>query len=119
MPDPLFQTTLVYCTYDHGTGRGRKILSSNQLVKVAEDQVLYKEKQVQVKEAKAICFLLTDNQNMYIFLLIQLRGGDNMGRDEYTITTTSALDLIIRIEGVIWRNQQSSIYENCGGRGEC
>ena len=65
---------------------------------------------------KAICFLTRANQNSYYFLLKKLRDGDNMGRGGYPVTTTLALDILIRIEGGIWVNQKSSTYENCGGR---
>ena len=37
-----------------------------------------------------------------------------MGRDEYPITTTSALDLLIRIEGEIWGNQKFSTHKTAG-----
>ena len=47
----------------------------------------------------------------------KLRGGDNGGRGEYPVTTTSALGLLIRIKGGIWRNQKSSTNENSRGRG--
>ena len=42
--------------------------------------------------------------------------GENLGRDKYPVTTTSALDLLIRTEGGICGNQQYT-YDNCGGRG--
>ena len=46
---------------------------------------------------------------------MQLRGGDNVGSDEYPVTTTLELDILIRNDGGICRNQKSSAYENCGG----
>ena len=45
-----------------------------------------------------------------------MRDGDNMGRDEYPVTITPALDLLIRTEGVIWGNQQYT-HKNHGGGG--
>ena len=48
----------------------------------------------------------------------QFRYRDNVGRYEYPVITTSALDLLIRTEGQICRNQQST-YESHGGRGDC
>ena len=80
-------------------------------------QASSKEKQVQVDKMKAMHFLLSANKKSYSFLLNQLRDRDNMGRDEYPVTTTSALDLLIRIEGGIRGNQKLSTYENHGGRG--
>ena len=65
---------------------------------------------------KAICFLISSDQKKYIFLLNQPRDGDNVGRDEYPVKTTPSLDILIRAEGGIRRNQQSD-YDNCGGRG--
>ena len=47
----------------------------------------------------------------------KLRDEDNMGKDEYPVTTTSALNLLIFTEGGIWGNHKLSTYENCGGRG--
>ena len=61
--------------------RGQNILRINQLVKVAGHQASYKENQVQVDEMRAMCFLLSANQNRYSFLLKKLRDGDNMVRD--------------------------------------
>ena len=72
---------------------GENILRSDQLVKVAGYQAPYKENQIKVDEMKSICFLLSADQNVYSFLLKKMRDGDNVGRDEYTVTTTSALDL--------------------------
>ena len=67
---------------------GENIIRSNQLVKVAVYQASSKEKQVQFNDMKAMCFLLSSNQKRYSFLLKQLRDGDNVGRDEYSATTT-------------------------------
>ena len=53
-----------------------------------------------------MCFLLSADKKRYSFLLNQLRYGDNLGRDEYTVPTTSALDLFICTEGGIWGNQK-------------
>ena len=62
-----------------------------------------------------MCFLLISDQKKYSFLLKQRRYGDNMGRDDYPVTTTLALDLLIHTEGGIWIKQQSSKYLNQGG----
>ena len=96
------------------TGR-EKILRSDKLVKVSGYQASYKEEQFQVDKMKAMCFLLSAYQKRYSFLLKQLRERDKVGRDDYTVMTTSALDLLILIEGGIQGNQQSSTYENCRG----
>ena len=64
-----------------------------------------------------MCLLLSADQNRYSFLLKQLIDGDNMGRDEYPITTTSALELLIHTEGGIRVNHKLSTRENLGGRG--
>ena len=53
----------------------------DQLIKVSGYQVSYKENRVHIYKIKAICFLLSTDQNMYILLLKQLRDGDNVGRD--------------------------------------
>ena len=81
------------------------------------NQASSKDKQVQVDEMKEMCFFLSANQNSYSFLLKKLRDRDNMGRDEYPITATLALDILIRTECVIRRNQQLSTYEKWEGRG--
>ena len=47
-----------------------------------------------------------------------MRYGENVGRDEYPVTTTSDLDLLIHTERGISGNQQYPTYENCGGRGD-
>ena len=46
-----------------------------------------------------------------------MRGVVNVFRDEYPDMATSALGILIFIEGYIRGNQKSSTYENCGGRG--
>ena len=79
------------------------------------DQASSKEKQVQIGKMKAICFLLSANQKMYSFLLKQLRDGENVGRDDYSATTTSELDLLIRTEVGGFGNKQST-YDNRGSR---
>ena len=96
---------------------GENILRSDQLVKVARERSSSKEKQFQFYKMKAMCFLLSANQKRYSFLLKQPKDGYNLGRDEYPVTTTSVLDILIRIEGGIRGNQQSSAYENRGGKG--
>ena len=80
------------------------ILRSDKLVKVAGDQDSYKEKQVQVDEMKEMFFLSSSDQNRYILMLQKLRDGDNVGRDEYPVTTKLALDLLINTEGEIRGN---------------
>ena len=70
------------------TTGGKNILRSNQLVRVSGYQASSKEKQVQVEEIKALFILLITNQESYSFLLKKLRDGDNVGRDEYPVTTT-------------------------------
>ena len=65
---------------------------------------------------KAMCLLINVDQKRYILLLENQMDGDNVGRDKYPVTTTSALDILIRTEGHILRNQQST-NENSGGRG--
>ena len=84
---------------------GEKILRRNQLIKVAVNQASFKEKKNQVDKMKAMCFLLNSDQNRYSFLLKQLGDGYNMGRDNYPVTTTSELDILICTEGGIWGNQ--------------
>ena len=55
---------------------------------------------------KAMCFLMSADQNMYIFIFMLLRCGDNVGRGKYPGTTTSALYILICTEGVICGNQK-------------
>ena len=45
----------------------------------------------------------------------QLRDIDKVGKDEYLIKITSALDIFIRTEGGIQGNQRSSTYEKHRG----
>ena len=63
-----------------------------------------------------MCFLLSDDHKRYSFLFKKLRDQENVGRNEYTVTNTSAMYLLIRIVGGIHKNQQST-YENRGVRG--
>ena len=86
--------------------RGENIRRSDQPIKVAGDQASYKENQVRFAGMKAVCFLLSADQNRYSLLLKQLRDGDDVCRDEYPITSTSALGLLIRTEGGIWGNRK-------------
>ena len=95
---------------------GGNITRSNQLVKVAGDQASSKEKKVQVDKMKEMCLLLSANQKRYSFLLKQLRDGENVSRDEYPVTNTLSLDILICTEGGIQANTQSSNYEIFRGR---
>ena len=97
--------------------RWEDILRSDQLIKVAGDQASSRKKYVQVDKMKAIFFLRSAYQKKYSFLLKKLRDGDNMGRDEYPVMTTLELDVLIRIEGGVLGNHQSSTYETCRGKG--
>ena len=74
---------------------GEKILRSDHIFKLDGDQTSSKEKQVNIYRMKAMCFLLSDDQNRYIFLLKKLKDEENVGSDEYPVTTTSALNLLI------------------------
>ena len=65
---------------------------------------------------KAMCFLLSDDKKRYSFLLKKLRDEENLGRDEYPVKNTLALDILIRTGCGIWGNQKLSTYENHGGR---
>ena len=75
---------------------GENILRINQLVKVAVYQSSSKEKQVRIDEMKVMHFLLSNNQKSYSFLSNKLSYRDNVIRDDYPVTTTSALELLIR-----------------------
>ena len=65
---------------------------------------------------KAMCFLIRDEQKRYSFLFKKRIDRDNVGRDECSVTTSSALYILIRKEGGIIRNQRST-NDNRGGRG--
>ena len=80
-------------------------------------QASSKKNQVQICDMKEMSFLLSADQKRYSFLLKQLMDGDNVGRDEYTITTTLESDLLIRKEGGIRVNHKYSTYENRRNRG--
>ena len=82
---------------------GNTILCREQLTK-NRNQVSTKEKQALIDQMKAMCFLLSSDQKRYLFLLNQMRYGNNLVRYEYPATTTSALDIFIRIEGGICKN---------------
>ena len=60
---------------------------------------------------KEICFQLSADQKRYSFLFKNLKDRYNVGRDEYPSIITSALGKLIRAEGVIRENQQST-HEN-------
>ena len=47
---------------------------------------------------KAMCFLFSENHKRYTFLFKKLMDRDNVGRDEYPIKITSALDILILTE---------------------
>ena len=51
----------------------------------------------------------------YSFLLKKLRDGDNVGRDDYPVTTRSVFETLICTGGGICGNQQLSDYENREG----
>ena len=57
---------------------------------------------------KEMCVLLSADEKRYSFFFNQLRDGNNVGRDEYTITIISTMDILIHIEVVIQGNQQST-----------
>ena len=79
-------------------------------------QASMKEKQAQIYQMKAVCFLLSADQKRYGFLFKKLRGGENLGKGEYPVTTILTLYLFIFTEGGISGNKHST-RENCGGRG--
>ena len=83
---------------------GENILRRNQLVKMDWEQSSSNEKQVQIGKIKSMCFVLSNIQNRYSFLLKHLRYGDNVDMDDYPVTTTLSLDLLIRTEGGIQKN---------------
>ena len=86
--------------------RGEKILRSYQLTKVAGDQASSKEKKIQIDDMKSMCFLLNSDQKRYSILLKQVSDEDNVGLDEYPVTNTLVLYILICTEGGILRNQQ-------------
>ena len=86
--------------------RGEKILRSYQLTKVAGDQASSKEKKIQIDDMKSMCFLLNSNQKRYSILLKQVSDEDNVVLDEYPVTNTLVLYILICTEGGILRNQQ-------------
>ena len=94
--------------------RGGGILKSNRLVKVDGDQASSKEKQVQIDDIKAMCFLLSADQKRRNFLLKQLRGGDKVIRYYHPVMATSALDILIHTEGGIRGNHKFSTYKIAG-----
>ena len=79
-------------------------------------QASMKEKQAQIYQMKAVCFMLSADQKRYGFLFKKLRGGENLGKGEYPVTTILTLYLFICTEGGISGNKHST-RENCGGRG--
>ena len=73
---------------------GDNIIRSEQLNQNGS-KASTKEKELQIYQMKSMCFILSSDQNRYSFLLKQLSDGDNMGRGEYPVTTTVALDILI------------------------
>ena len=57
---------------------------------------------------KAMCFLISKDKKSCSFLFGKLKDRDNVGRYEYPFTVTSSLVLLIRTEGIIRENQQST-----------
>ena len=64
---------------------------------------------------KVMFFLLIADQKRYSFLFYQLRDRYNVGRDEYPVTMTSALNLLIRTDFGI--NEKKSTHEYHSGIG--
>ena len=75
-----------------------------------------RRKKSQIDHMKEMCFLISAYQKRYSFLLKHLRYRDNVGRDEYPVTTTLVLDLLIRVEFGIHGNQKST-YDHCVSKG--
>ena len=86
---------------------GNNILCIKQLT-TNGIQASTKEKKSQIDHMKEMCFLISAYQKRYSFLLKHLRYRDNVGRDEYPVTTTLVLDLLIRVEFGIHGNQKST-----------
>ena len=55
-------------------------------------------KKTQIDQMKAMFFLFSENQKRYIFLFKKMMDRDNVGRYEYPIKITPALDLLILTE---------------------
>ena len=62
-----------------------------------------------------MCFLLIADLKGCNLFFDNLRDGDNLGRDEYTVTITSAMVILILTEGGICGNQQYT-HKNYGNR---
>ena len=52
---------------------------------------------------KATCFLISVDQKRYHLIFKKIRYGEDVDKDECTVIITSALDLLIHIEGGIHR----------------
>ena len=83
--------------------KGENILSRKELANNG-NQVPTKEKKAQIYQMKSICLLLNDYQNIHSLLLNQIKDGCNVVRDEYPVTTTSSLDILMHTEGGICGN---------------
>ena len=83
------------------------------------DEASYKENNFQADYTKEMCFLLSNDQKRYSFLLQKLWDRKNVGMDEYPVTNKSSLDILIQTEGGIRGNHKLSTYENRGGREGC
>ena len=59
---------------------GENILRSEQITKNGI-QAIEREQQAQIYHMRAMCFLLSADQNMHNLLVKKMRGRDNIGRD--------------------------------------
>ena len=93
---------------------GRHILCSPDLIDAADkDNITDVEKEAEENKFKAIVFLKRSDPTRYGGFLTELQNSAHLDRDEYPISETAAMDLMVRRSGVF----SSSLIQQVGRNG--
>ena len=80
---------------------GQHILCSPDLIETADkDNITEREKETEENKFKAIVFLKRSDPTRYGSFLTELQNSAHLGRDEYPVSETVAMDLMVRRSGV-------------------
>ena len=94
---------------------GRHILCSPELIEAADkDNITDAERESEESKFKAIVFLKRSDPTRYGGFLTELQNSAHLGREEYPISETAAMDLMVRRSGAF---RTSLIQQGGGGRG--
>ena len=93
---------------------GQHILCSPDLIETADkDNITEREKETEENKFKAIVFLKRSDPTRYGSFLTELQNSAHLGRDEYPVSETVAMDLMVRRSGVF----SSSLIQQVGRNG--